>query len=189
MTSRSIVCQLCATAVLTTSFSAFARCEDSSAAVSLKEGTWKDVETLIQKSSGKLVVVDIWSSSCLPCKKEFPNLVKLNQDHPSDIVCVSFNLDFAGIRSKPPSYYRPRVEKFLKEQKAAFHNYLCTVEAFECLEELDLASMPAVYVFGRDGKLAKRFDASLLEDGEEEPFTYKDDINPFLSKLLTGEVK
>lgn len=154
--------------------------------VKLKEGTWSDVEQLISKSKGKIVVVDIWSSSCLPCKQEFPNLVKLDEKYPEKVVCVSFNLDYAGIRSKPPTYYRPRVEKFLNEQKATFHNYLCTVEAFDFLDERELASMPAVFVYDGSGKLAKRFDSSLLEDGEEEPFTYKDDINPFILKLMAG---
>ena len=83
-----------------------------SKSVTLKAGTWADVQKLIGASKGKIVVVDFWSTSCLPCKKEFPNLVKLDRDHPDKLVCISVNLDYAGIRSKPPEYYRPRVEKF-----------------------------------------------------------------------------
>lgn len=163
--------------------------EDAAAgkpSVTLKAGTWSDVEKLIKASEGKIVVVDVWSTSCLPCKKEFPNLVKLAQQYPKKIVCVSFNIDYAGIRSKPPEYYRPRVEKFLQEQKATFANYLSTVEAFEFLDNVDLASIPAVYVYGPSGKLARRFDGALLEDGEEEAFTYADDVNPFIATLLPG---
>ena len=72
----------------------------------------------------------------------------------------------------------------MKEQKASFRNYLSTTEAFEFLEQIDVPSMPAVFVYDGSGKLAKRFDSSLLEEGEEEPFTYEDDINPFIATLL-----
>ena len=58
------------------------------------------------------------------------------------------------------------------------------MEAEAVFGELKLVSIPAVYVYDREGKLAKRFDSSLLTDGEEEAFTYKDDINPFVDELL-----
>ncbi len=152
--------------------------------VTLTDGTWKDVEALVAKNAGKVVVVDLWSTACLPCMTEFPNLVALHDAHPDKIVCVSFNLDYAGIKNKGPEYYRPKVETFLKKQKAGFSNFLSTVAADKVFEDLELSSIPAVYVFGKDGKLAKRFDDSLLEEGKEEAFTYKHDINPFVEKLL-----
>jgi thiol-disulfide isomerase/thioredoxin len=155
------------------------------AAVELTDGTWKDVEALIAKNSGKVVVVDLWSTACLPCMTEFPNLVALQKAHPDKVVCISFNLDYAGIKSKGPDYYRPKVEAFLKKQMAGFANVLSTDAADKVFEDLELTSIPAVYVYGKDGKLAKRFDDSLLEEGKEEAFTYTNDINPFVEKLLT----
>lgn len=152
--------------------------------VALTDGTWKDVEALIAKNAGKVVVVDLWSTACLPCMTEFPNLVALQKAHPDKVVCISFNLDYAGIKSKGPEYYRPKVEGFLQKQMASFANILSTDAADKVFEELELTSIPAVYVFGKDGKLAKRFDDSLLEEGKEEAFTYKNDINPFVEKLL-----
>lgn len=152
--------------------------------VELTAGTWEDVEALIRKNKGQIVVVDIWSTSCLPCMTEFPNLVKLHDVHKDKVVCVSFNVDYVGIKSKPADYYRPRVEKFLKEQKAVFTNYLCAKESDKVFEALELSSIPAVYVYDAEGKLAKRFDGSLLDDGEEEAFTYEMDINPFVDDLL-----
>lgn len=158
--------------------------EVKSATVELKDGTWKDVELLVEKSAGKVVIVDIWSTSCLPCMTEFPKLVELQKEHGEKLVCISFNVDYVGIKSKPPAFYRERVEKFLNEKKATFTNLLATVEADKVFESLELSSIPAVYVFGKDGKLAKRFDDSLLEEGEDEAFSYEHDINPFVAELL-----
>lgn len=155
--------------------------------VQLLNGTWKDVETLVRQHRGKVVVVDIWSTSCLPCMTEFPNLVRIHREQNKDIVCVSFNVDYAGIKKKPPETYRPRVEEFLRREKADCINFLCTDAADEVFQSLELSSIPAVYVYDRTGRLAKRFDGSLLEGDEEEAFTYKDDIDPFLAELLKAK--
>ncbi len=152
--------------------------------VSLKAGTWKDVESLIATHRGKIVIVDVWSTSCLPCMTEFPHLVQLGRTHPEDVVCISFNVDYVGIKSRPAETYRERVEKFLDKQQAAFANFLCTQEADAIFAELKLTSIPAVYVYGRDGKIAKRFDDSLFQDGQDEAFTYEKDINPFVAKIV-----
>ena len=158
--------------------------ESTSGNVVLKSGTWQDVETLVEANKGKVVIVDIWSTSCLPCMTEFPNLVKIHNAHKEQVVCISFNVDYVGIKNKGADFYRPRVEDFLKKEKAGFTNILCTTESDKVFEALELSSIPAVYVYDAEGKLAKRFDDSLLQDGEEEAFTYEKDINPFLKGLL-----
>ena len=157
--------------------------------VSLKAGTWKDVESLVAAHRGKVVVVDVWSTSCLPCMTEFPHLVQLGRSYPEDIVCVSFNVDYVGIKSRPVETYRERVEKFLAKQQAAFANFISTQEADAIFAELKLTSIPAVYVYGRDGKIARRFDDSLFQDGQDEAFTYERDINPFVAKLIPQQTK
>jgi thiol-disulfide isomerase/thioredoxin len=152
--------------------------------IKLTDGTWDDVEALIKEHKGKVVVVDIWSTSCLPCMTEYPHLIELQQRHRDKVVCISFNVDYVGIKNKPSSFYRERVEKFLRKQKATVINVLSTTESDKVFQSLELNSIPAVYVFGTDGKLSKRFDESLLEDGEEEAFTYAEDIDPFVAELV-----
>lgn len=152
--------------------------------VKLIGGTWKDVEELISKNTGRIVVVDIWSTSCLPCMTEFPHLVELQKTHGEKIVCISFNVDYVGIKSKPVSEYESKVAEFLQKHRATCTNFLSTVPSDEVFQTLELSSIPAAYVYGTDGKLRKRFDDSLLVDGKEEAFTYKHDINPFVEKLL-----
>lgn len=155
------------------------------AKMSLDEGTWKDVETLVAESSGKIVVVDVWSTSCSPCMKEFPHLLELQKTHSDDVVCVSMNVDYIGIKSKPPSFYRPRVEKFLTSQESKIKNFLSTTDSDTFFDERKLASIPAVYVYDQAGALAKRFDDSISTAADEESFTYERDINPFVAQLLS----
>jgi len=158
----------------------------TAATVELQPGTWKDITTLVAKNKGKIVVVDVWSTSCAPCMQEFPGLVRLQQAHPEKVVCISFNVDYVGIKNKPADFYRPKVEAFLKKQQAQFVNILCTEESDKFFADQELSSIPAVYVYGTDGKLAKRFDESLLQEGREEAFTYEADIVPFVKQQLAG---
>lgn len=151
--------------------------------VGLKHGTWEDVQKIVEGNPGKVIVVDAWSTSCIPCMREFPNLVKLHERFPKEVVCVSFSCDYVGIKSKPPKFYEERVLKFLTKQKATFTNLLSTTDADAVYEEMGVNSIPAVFVYGGDGKLAKKFDSESGEGGEEEPFTYED-VTALVEKLV-----
>lgn len=153
--------------------------------VELKIATWKETEELIASHKGKVVVLDAWSTSCAPCVKEFPNLVKLHEKLAADVACISFSTDYAGIKKKPPEFYQERVLAFLKKQNATFDNILCSQASDDVYQELGIASIPAVFVYGRDGKLVKRFDNESLKPGEEE-FTYAD-VNKLVDELLSAK--
>lgn len=153
--------------------------------VSLKIMNWEETLEIVKKHKGKIVVMDVWSTSCDPCMKEFPNLVKIAKTQSKDISCLSVSTDYTGAKNKPPEFYRERVMKFLQEQDATFENVLLNVPSDELFEKIELASIPAVYVFGRDGKLVKRFDSESAENlkTDGEAFTYAD-VNKVVSELL-----
>ncbi len=148
----------------------------SSEAVRVQVRDWDGLQKLVADEQGKVVVVDLWSTSCLPCMKEFPNLVKLHNKHKTDVACVSFNLDYVGLDKIED--LKPAVLEFLKRQKATFPNILSSEKDEDIYAKLDLASIPAVYVYDRKGKLRKRFD----QDAGE--FTYEKDIVPLVEKLI-----
>lgn len=148
--------------------------------VTLDVKSWDETLALVAEHKGKVVVLDLWSTSCEPCVTEFPHLVELQKKHGDKIVCMSASCDYIGIKSKPPESYLPKVLEFLKTSKATFQNVLLNVEPDVLFEKIDLASIPAVYVFGTDGKIAKRFD----NDAGGADFTYAKDIEPFVDEQL-----
>lgn len=152
-------------------------------AVTLDIKSWDETLELVSQHKGKVVVLDVWSTSCDPCMVEFPHLVELHKQHGVKLVCMSASCDYAGIKSKPPESYRDRVLEFLTKQNATFKNVLLNVDSDTLFEKIELASIPAVYVFGSDGKVAKRFDNDNAKPGED--FTYAKDIVPFVEKLLS----
>lgn len=151
--------------------------------VKLAQASWEDILTEVSTHKGKIVVLDLWSTSCQPCLREFPHLVNLSQKYPNQVICLSCSIDYVGISSKPPEYYEERVRKFLSSQNAMFDNYLCTDPSDDLTQQIDLGSIPAVYVFSSDGEVAERFDNDDDQkyDGE---FTYVDHVIPKITSLL-----
>jgi thiol-disulfide isomerase/thioredoxin len=146
---------------------------------------WEQVQAFVGEQKGRVVVVDVWSTSCEPCLQEFPHLVALQQRYGSDVVCVSFDCDFIGARNKPVDYYRERVMKALTDMKAeTITNLMSNVAADELFQQLDLDSIPAVYVFDRDGKLAKRFDNRTPVGTGIEGISYEKQIDPLVAELV-----
>ncbi len=155
---------------------------DEATDVSLSIRSWDEAQQLVASKAGKVVVLDLWSTSCVPCRREFPHLVQLHREHGDEVACISFSMDYAGRASKPPETYREKVTEFLQSQGATFDNILGNDDPDALYEQLDLAAIPAVYVYDREGMLLKRFDN---EDPEAEEFTYEQDILPFVNELLT----
>jgi thiol-disulfide isomerase/thioredoxin len=153
------------------------------AEVTLQILDWEGVQKLLASKKGQVVVLDAWSTSCVPCVREFPNLVALQKKLGKEVACVSLSCDYAGIKSKPPEFYREKVLKFLTKQNAKFDNVLSSLPAEETYEKLGIPSIPAVFVYGRDGKLVKKFDNSEIQSDDEE-FTYAD-----VTKVVEAEVK
>lgn len=143
--------------------------------------SWAETKDVIAAQRGKIVVVDVWSTACLPCLREFPHLVELQQTAGDDIVCIGLNCDFAGIRNKPPEVYRDRVLKVLHEKEAHIINIMCNEPADELFPKLKIDSIPATFVYDRTGRLVKTFDNNTNASAE---FTYAEDVIPFVRELM-----
>jgi len=140
--------------------------------VEIKVVKLNGLQKAVADQKGKIVVVDFWATFCIPCKEEFPNLVKLHADHgKKGVVCISVSVD------DPED--KDAALKFLKKEKATFLNLLLDEAPEKYQKELNFASVPTVLVYGKDGKLVKKFNATK----PEEAFTYKD-IRKVVEELL-----
>jgi thiol-disulfide isomerase/thioredoxin len=136
---------------------------------------WEGVQELIAGHKGKVVVVDLWATYCVPCRAEFPGLVELSHADPENIVCISVSLDDPDDEAK--------AREFLVEQQATMQNVLCTTESDVLYDEiLQIGGIPAVYVYDRDGVLAKVFTGPTPEGTEH---TYHEHIAPFARELAS----
>ncbi|QDT26293.1 Thiol-disulfide oxidoreductase ResA [Gimesia panareensis] len=144
---------------------------------------WDQVQEFIQKQKGKVVVMDLWSTWCEPCVAEFPHLVELQKKYPDQVVCISYNMNYDGSKDSPPESNKAELMEFYTKHKADIVNIISSTPDMDLYEKVNLASIPAAYVYGPDGKLAKRFDNEKQEYGKEG-FTYKEHIIPYIDELL-----
>ncbi len=126
----------------------------------------------------KLTLVDAWATWCGPCKENFPHVVEMHQKYAGKgLAVVSLSLDDRG---KPKQVNEAR--EFLKEKKAVFTNFLLDEELGDGFEKLNVNAIPAVFLFGLDGKEVKRFTM----DDPNNQFTY-DEVEKAVAALLDGK--
>lgn len=144
----------------------------------LQYASWESVHQRATRG-GKITVVDLWALSCQPCLKEFPGLVRLNEQYGESVHCIGFNVDFDGRKTRPPESYREGIEKFLQAVDARFPNYISNTPSLEVFADVGIDSIPAVLVFDQQGKLVEQF----ADTGQTAGFTYEADIIPLVAKL------
>jgi thiol-disulfide isomerase/thioredoxin len=142
---------------------------------------WEEIQQHISTNlAGKVVVVDLWATYCQPCRESFPGLVALSKQDPDNIVCVSVSLDDPEDEKK-----RTEALTFLEEQQATFTNFLCTTDTDTLYDEiLKIGGIPAVYVYARDGQLARLFNGPTPEGSDH---TYEEHIAPFVTELAADK--
>ena len=108
-----------------------------------------DLEKIINQSGDRALLINVWATWCLPCREEFPDLVKLAQDYDENIRVIGISVDDSDdLKSK--------VIPFLKNQNAEFENYLLKVvdpEDFINLLNKDWSgAIPATFIYDNTGK-------------------------------------
>ncbi|MFQ5734440.1 MAG: TlpA family protein disulfide reductase [Planctomycetaceae bacterium] len=142
---------------------------------------WKGTQKLIARHKGKVVVVDFWATWCKPCVKELPELVALQKRFPKDVVTISYNADNDGTENIAKEVV-PRVLKVLKRLKAArVINVVSRQTDEETYEAVGIDSVPTIFVYGRDGKLAKKID---VNSAGGKDVSYQTHVLPVVKKLI-----
>jgi thiol-disulfide isomerase/thioredoxin len=144
---------------------------------------WGTIERRMMEFGEKIVVVDFWSTSCPPCMKEYPELLRLQNDFPELVQCVAVNLDYLGLEDKPPEKYLPKIEKFLAQHQPKIPNWISTTPDAEVLKALESGSLPSILVL--DAK-QQRVAMITEEVAGEDGFSYASDVRPLVESLAKG---
>ncbi|MEC8556582.1 MAG: thioredoxin-like domain-containing protein [Planctomycetota bacterium] len=150
--------------------------------VSLGQVDYDGLQRVLGEQKGKVVVLDMWSTACLPCMREFPNLVALSKTNTADLACISLNIDYTGAKTKSPQYYAPKVRDFLERERASTTiNLQSTVPDEDMSAKFEVYSIPAILIFDREGKLVHNLgEHNAVKDG----LSYERDVLPKLKVLL-----
>lgn len=128
------------------------------------------IRDVLAARRGKVVLVNVWATWCLPCKEEFPDLMRAYRElQPRGLELVLISADFEA--------QRERARTFLAGQGVDFPTYLKTGPDGVFIDAVDSAwsgSIPATLVFGRDGT------KKALWDGAASYEDFKKAVEPLL---------
>ena len=99
------------------------------------------------------LLVNFWATWCVPCRDEFPDLVKIRQQYAAD------QLDFILVSLDDPSDIAGAVPEFLSEVRAtAFPSYLLNAAdsniAINLVDQTWSGELPATFLYDRAGQVA-----------------------------------
>jgi thiol-disulfide isomerase/thioredoxin len=120
--------------------------------VELTDTTLAQLDAFVAKQKGKVVLIDCWATTCIPCKKAFPHTVALHEKHEKDgLFVITLTTD--------PADYRAKAIQFLKDQNATCTNFFLAdpKPSKELDEKYPSDALPAYILFDRAGNRAKAF--------------------------------
>ena len=113
-----------------------------------------DLKSLLGAGAGRErpLLVNFWATWCVPCREEFPDLVKLRAEYPAE------RLGFALISLDDPSDIAGAVPEFLASARAAaFPSYLLNADdsdaAINLVDPTWSGELPATFLYDRSGAL------------------------------------
>ena len=106
---------------------------------------------LITQQRARPLLVNFWATFCDPCRDEFPDLVKIDQDYrPRSLEFVTVSLD-------DMSEIKNEVPKFLDSMKATMPAYLLNVSdpepAINFVDRRWQGDLPATFLYNEKGEV------------------------------------
>jgi len=119
----------------------------------VREINLEDLKKLLQRDGKdtRPLLINFWATWCDPCREEFPDLVKVDNDYRDkglNFIAVSLD-DVTDIKSEVP--------KFLNEMKARMPVVLLNVKdpepAIKAVDATWDGQLPATFLYDKDGKI------------------------------------
>lgn len=112
-----------------------------------------DIENIISQRSRKALLINIWATWCVPCREEFPDLIKLNEKYKSEVDVIGISVDYQDeIESK--------IKPFSKKMNVNFPLYvngISDVEAFINFFDTEWnGAIPATFIYDLNGNIANK---------------------------------
>jgi thiol-disulfide isomerase/thioredoxin len=99
---------------------------------------------------GKVAVVNFWATWCGPCRREIPELVKLNKEFRSR------GVEMIGLTTEDPDASAEKVRKFIQDFQIDYRIGWAPGQVAVPLMQ-GREAIPQIFVISRDARIVKRF--------------------------------
>jgi thiol-disulfide isomerase/thioredoxin len=105
---------------------------------------------IIEDRYGRILFINVWATWCIPCREEFPDLVKLAEDYRVK------KIDFIAISADYPDEIESKIIPFLEGQQVNFPVYVQNFERQEdFINTLNTdwrGALPASFIYDTSGE-------------------------------------
>lgn len=111
----------------------------------------EEMQQLLKRNGDRPLLVNFWATWCIPCRVEFPDLIKVDKDYRAK------GLDFIAITLDDVADRETVVPKFLRQMKAQMPVYLLNVPdpdpAINSVDPEWGGVLPATFLYNKKGEV------------------------------------
>ncbi len=131
------------------------------------------LQKIISTRNGKPLLLNFWATWCIPCREEFPDLVKFYSDYKDKVDVIAISVDY-------PKEIETKIKPFLTEMNPAFITYVYSERDQEALINMInkdwSGSLPATVVYNFEGK------QTLFNDGKMSYEEFRNSVTNHINK-------
>lgn len=108
----------------------------------------KELSELINNREGKVLVLNIWATWCVPCREEIPDLMQLHNKYSAKIDVIGISVDY-------PDEISARILPFVKQQKINYQLYVNNLKDEELINFFLVkwnGAIPVTFIYDKTGK-------------------------------------
>jgi thiol-disulfide isomerase/thioredoxin len=115
----------------------------------VSEITIDELNEIIKNREGRVLLINIWATWCVPCIEEFPDLIKITDKYGEQIELIGISIDY-------PDEVESKIIPFLNKLKPNFINYVnAEKDAERFINNLNpdwSGAIPATFFYDLEGK-------------------------------------
>ena len=115
----------------------------------VSEVTIDELNEIIKNREGRVLLINIWATWCVPCKEEFPDLINFSKKYGEQIELIGISIDY-------PDEVELKIIPFLNKLKPNFINYVnVESDAEKFINNLNpdwSGAIPATFFYDSEGK-------------------------------------
>ena len=132
----------------------------------VSEITIDELNDIIKNRNEKVLLINIWATWCVPCKEEFPDLIKISDKYGEKIELIGISIDY-------PDEVESKILPFLNKLKPNFINYVNVEnDAEKFINNLNSewsGAIPATFFYDSEGKQILFYEGKMsFEEIENE---------------------
>ena len=129
----------------------------------------------LEELKGQIIILNFWASWCLPCHKEFPELIAATKWAKGNVHLVAVSVDSSKEDIKSFLKRYPEFPSRIKQKKKKQYMRIVWDPNYEIANQFNVVKFPETFILNRDLKIVKKYT------GE---FSLKE-AKHFLQSLLT----